>query len=129
MSVEEGGERGLLGGLDDHGAAGGQGGADLHEEHGAGEVPRDDEPHHADGLEECVGVKLPRHLQDLAVDLVGGAGEVAEGVGHGRDVDRFAPAEQLAGVQGVEGRQLLDVLVDQVRKFVHYLCPCLTIKK
>ncbi len=46
----QGRERRLAGGLQHHGAAGGQGRADLAGDHGGGEVPRRDRAHHPDRL-------------------------------------------------------------------------------
>jgi hypothetical protein len=57
-----------------------------------------------------------RHLERRAVHLVGGAGVVAQQVRGARDVPRLAHGEQLAGVHRVQRRQLLHVLVDQVRE-------------
>ncbi len=51
------GERGLLGGLEHHGAAGGEGRPKLPCRHQQGEIPRDDLPDHANGFAEGVGQK------------------------------------------------------------------------
>lgn len=91
MSIKESRERGLLGGLQDHGAAGGQGRANLGEEHGAGEVPGDDVAHNANWFEQSVGVELPCHLQYLSVDFVSSAGVVTQSVGYLRNVHRLTP--------------------------------------
>lgn len=113
--IEEGGEGGLLGGLDDEGAAGGQGGGGLEEEHGGGVVPGDDQPRHPDGLLQRVALQLPRHLQRLPVDLVRRARVVPQQVRRARDVDQLPRPEQLPRVHAVQRRQLLHVFLDQLR--------------
>ena len=116
VRVVERGERRLLGGLDDDGAARGERRADLEEEHHGGEVPGDDDAGHADGLPERVPLVPPRDAQHFAVDLVGGARVVAQHLRGGGDVDDLAHQQQLAGVGAVQRRQLLRVPVHQVRE-------------
>ena len=123
VGVEERGEGGLLGGLDDHGAAGGERRAGLEEEHGGGVVPRHDVADDADGLLERVPVARPRHLERLAVHLVRRAGVVPEQVRAAGDVDELPHREQLAGVHRVQRRQLLHVLLHQVRELVQDPSP------
>ena len=86
ISIEERGERSLLGWLDDDSAPGGEGWADLEEEHGSGEVPGDDGADHPDGLFESVTLKLSGHLERQPVDLVGRPGEVTQSFGASGDV-------------------------------------------
>jgi len=63
------------------------------------------------------------------VDLVGGAGVIAQQVRGARDVPDLADEEELAGVHRVQHRQLLDVLVDQVRELVQDPAPLLPINQ
>ena len=64
------GERGLLGRLDDEGAAGGERGADLPREHEQREVPRQHEADDADRLAHHEGDVVGRGGRELVVDLV-----------------------------------------------------------
>ena len=119
LGEEERAERRLLGGLDDHGAAGGQGRGDLDGEHGGGEVPGDDDPGDAQGLAEGVALELRLHLERLAVDLVRRAGEVPQAARRVADVDGLGDGRVLPGVQALQRRQLVRVLLHQVSEPRH----------
>jgi hypothetical protein len=119
VRVVERGKRRLLGGLDDDGAARGERRADLEEEHHGGEVPGDDDAHDADGLLERVALIPAGDAQDVAVDLVGSAGIVAQHLRGRGYVDDLAQQQQLPGVGTVQRRQLLRVLLHQVRQLAH----------
>lgn len=123
----QGAERRLLGGLDDQGAAGGQRRRHLDGEHGGREVPGDDDAGDAERLAQGVALELARHLQRLAVDLVGRAGEVAQAACGVADVHRPGHGRVLAGVQALQGRQLARVLLHQVGQPRHDPPPFLPI--
>lgn len=76
------GEGSLFGGFKDNGVTAGQSGTEFPGSHGEREVPGDDLADDTDGLAEGVGEFLMGGADGLAVDLVGPAGVVAEGVGN-----------------------------------------------
>ena len=95
LADAERGQRGLLGGLHDHGVAAGEGRAPLPGEHQEREVPGDDLADHADRLAKRVREEAAADRDGLPFDLVGPAGVVAERVDHAfhvadRVVDRLA---------------------------------------
>ncbi len=109
------GQRRLLGGLDDHGAAGGQGRAGLSGDHRGREVPGRDRGGDADGL-------LERHqalaglgaLQDVAVDALGFLGKPLQERGRVGDfAGRLGDGLALFGRH--DGSQVFLVLHHQLR--------------
>ena len=80
------GERGLFGGFEDNGVTAGQSGTEFPGSHGEREVPGDDLADDTDGLAEGVGEFLRGGADGLAVDLVGPAGVVTEGVDYFAEV-------------------------------------------
>lgn len=76
----ENAEGGLFGGFQDNGVSACEGRAQLPGGHGQREVPGDDLADNADGLTEGIGEFLVAGADGLAVDLVGPAGVVSEGV-------------------------------------------------
>ena len=116
LAEVERGERGLLGGLEHDGVAGGDRRDDLEGRHGQREVPRHDAGDDADRLATGVGVELAarhRHRDGGALHLGGPAGEVAEQLGGDADV-AAGGREALAVVERLELGELLGALVDQV---------------
>src|SRR5208337_1416329 len=83
------------------------------------EVPGDDLPSDADRLLLGVAEVVAPDGDDLALDLVGPAGVIAEAVDHERQVDVAALGDWLAVVKGLELGQLVDVLLGQVGEPVH----------
>ncbi len=119
----QGRKRRLFGDLQHHGAAGGQGRAELPGRHQEREVPRDDLAHHADRLGAGIGHVLSRRGQVgdrdvLAFELGRPAGHVVEHVGRQRHVGDARDAERLAVVQAFQLGQLVQVFVDQVADLV-----------
>ena len=115
------GERRLLGGLEDDGAAAGEGGRQLPAGHHDREVPGDDLADDADGLAQEIGEHRAADGDGLAVDLVGPAGVVLEAVDGGGDVDAEAVGDRLAGIDGVDLGELLAVVVDELAELVDEL--------
>src|SRR6185369_5278248 len=66
------GQRGVRGGLEDGGVAGGEGGCDLPRGHEDREVPRHDQPNDTDRLAQREVETRLGHRDRLAVDLVRG---------------------------------------------------------
>ena len=97
-----GGERRVLGGLEDHRVPGGQGGRDLPGQHEEGEVPRDDLADHANGLA----------VRELVVDQLRPAGVMVEVPRRQRDVEIARLADGLAVVQGLHDREQAGALLD-----------------
>ena len=113
-------QRRLLGGLEHDGAAARQRRRELPCRHQQREVPRDDLADHADRLAQRVGEVLARRRQrgdrnGRALDLRRPARHVAEQVGGERHVSRARDAERLAVVERLEHRELVRVLLDQLR--------------
>ena len=103
-----------LGGLEDDGVAGREGGAELPGGDVEREVPGDDQADDAERLAE-------RHVDAagdgdrLAVALVDRAGVEVEDVGHHSDLAAGA-ADRLADVVGLDPRELFVVLLDERRE-------------
>ena len=96
---DQGGFRRGVRGLEDHGVAGGQGGADLPDGHQERVVPRGHLGDDADRLAADVGgVALEVLTGGLALQDAGGAGEEAQLVGAGGD---FLGGDQGADLAGV----------------------------
>ncbi|MDT4843186.1 hypothetical protein FQZ97_771090 [compost metagenome] len=102
-------QRRHLGGLEHHGATGGQGRGEFPGGSHHGEVPRHDQPHHTDGLAaqtcgEVLAGQLHRTVL-LGVQTFGEAGVVLEGADHvvhidGRLEQRLAVVQRLQLDQG-----------------------------
>ena len=108
------GERGLLGGLEDGGAARGERGTDLPGRHQQREVPGDDLAADADRL----GLRVAEHVapgdrDDAALDLRRPAGEVLEVADRLGDVDGARELDRLAVVQRLQLGELVGVRVEQ----------------
>ena len=101
----QGGQRRLLGGLQDDGAAGRQGRTPLPRLHQQREVPGDDLADDADRLVAGVAEVRPFDGNRLAVDLVGPAGVVAIALDGQRQVGVEGVAVGLAVVERFEGGQ------------------------
>ena len=108
----DGGHGGELGGLDDDGVAGGEGGGDLPGEHQQGEVPGDDLADDADGglVAEAGVFAGEAGVGDVAEEL-GPAGVVVEVAGDEGDIDVAGLADGLAVVDGFEDGELAGVLL------------------
>ncbi|MNP21457.1 hypothetical protein D3C76_1140750 [compost metagenome] len=106
-------QRRHLGGLEHHGATGGQGRGEFPGGGDHGEVPRHDQPHHTDGLAaqtcgEVLAGQLHRTVL-LGVQTFGEAGVVLEGADHvvhidGRLEQRLAVVQRLQLDQGFTTR-------------------------
>ncbi len=114
-------ERGLLGGLEHDGAAGGEGGRELPGGHQQGEVPGDHLRADADGFAAGVAVHpgAGGDGQDGALDLGGPAGEVAQVRGGSAHVDVLREADGLAVVERLDLGELPGVRFDREREVVH----------
>ena len=97
-------------------------GPELPRRHRQREIPGNDLRHDADGLAQGVGMELGtracgnRRIEGRAFELRGPAGHVAEivaGVGH---IDHAGDELGLAVVQALQFRQLIGVLLDEVRE-------------
>ena len=114
------GQRRLLGRLEHHAVARGQGRAELPRGHQQREVPRDDLADDADRLAQRVGVEVGawhvghRDVDRVALDLGGPAGHVVEQVRRQRHVRAARHADRLAVVERLELGELLGVLEDEV---------------
>ena len=102
----QGGQRRLLGRLQDDGAAGRQGRTPLPGLHQQREVPRNDLADDADRLVPRVAEVRSLDGDGLAVDLVGPAGVVAIALDGQRQVGVQRIAQRLAVVERFEGGQL-----------------------
>lgn len=111
------GEGGLLGGLEDDGVTGGNGGGDLPRPHEEGEVPGDDLTADTNGLVTGVGEGLGVGVNSLTVDLVGPAGVVTEAAQSVGQVD-LGHGEGLAVVEGLNGGDSINVALNQVGQLV-----------
>ncbi len=117
------GERGLLGGLEDHGAAGGQRRADLEHGHEQREVPWHDLRGYSNGLAADIAVEGPARGRDrldkFAAQLGRPAGHVvdhADGAGH---IDGGGHALGLAVVDGLQLGELVGMGGEQIGELVH----------
>jgi len=79
-----------------------------------GEVPGHDAPYHPQGFPEGVVQKGTRHRDRLAVDLVGHSGKVPEVLHHRGHVDLSGLEIRLSVVPGLQGGQLVGVLLDEI---------------
>ncbi|MDZ7748879.1 MAG: hypothetical protein U5K43_08520 [Halofilum sp. (in: g-proteobacteria)] len=114
------GHRGLLGRLDDHAVARGQGRTQLPREHHQREVPRQHRADHPDGLAHDHRHGVVADRRGLVVDLVDGLGvpqDALDGLGH---VDRGAVADRLARVQALHHRELVAVALQQLAQAHHH---------
>ncbi len=112
----EAGHRGLLGELEDDGAAGGERGAELPGGHEQREVPGDDLGGDADGFAQGVGVEVAgeRERERVAGDFGGPSGHVAEHVDGERHVGGAGDGDGLAVVERLEFGEFVEVLFEQV---------------
>jgi hypothetical protein len=103
VGEQQRGERGVFGGLQDHGVPGGERGGDLPRQHQEGEVPRDDLAADAEGGMggEFLGQKLRQAR--VVVEMPLGEGDV--------DVARFA--DRLAVVEGFEDGEEAGMLLEK----------------
>lgn len=111
------GKRGLLGGLEDDGVTGGNGGGDLPRPHEEGEVPGDNLTADTNGLVTGVGEGLGVGVNSLTVDLVGPAGVVTDAAQSIGQVD-LGHGEGLAVVEGLNGGDSINVALNQVGQLV-----------
>jgi hypothetical protein len=110
-------ERRLLGRLENHGAARGERGGELPRRHRQREVPRDDRAHDADRLPARVHVHLGEGRGErFSPHLRAPPGEVAEVVDYDRKVTLPRIPKRLAVVEALQLRELLRVLLNQVRE-------------
>jgi hypothetical protein len=120
LAQAQGGERRVLGGLEDHRAAGGQRRRDLPHGHQQREVPRDDGADHAHRLAAGEAEELPvahqrhRQLHRAAFDLGGPAGHVADEVDGQGHVHVARHGHRLAVVDGFQLGEFLGVGFQQV---------------
>jgi len=126
LACNEGGERSLLGSLEDDSVTARDGGTDLPCPHEQREVPRDDLT--ADtkrlllGVVECVGGSV----DDLALDLVRPTSVVPQGSGAHAHVT-LRHGDGLAVVKRLDGGEDIEVLVEQVAELVQQLSALLGI--
>lgn len=111
------GERGLLGGLEDDGVTGSNGGGDLPRPHEEGEVPGDNLTADTNGLVTGVGEGLGVGVNSLTVDLVGPAGVVTDAAQSVGKVD-LGHGEGLAVIEGLNGGESINVTLNQVGQLV-----------
>ena len=105
---------GGAGGLDHHGAAGGEGGADLAGDHGVGEVPGRDRGAHAHGLLEHQDPARGHGLRDdVAIDPLGFLGEPLEERGAVADL-ALGLGQGLALLAGHQEGEVVGVGHDQL---------------
>lgn len=110
-------ERGLFSSLQDNSVTGGDGRTNLPGPHERGEVPGNDLAANTNGLVAGVGKSLRVGVNGLAVDLVGPSGVVADTANSHTQV-HLGHGEGLAVVQGLDGRDRLNVPLNQVGKLV-----------
>src|SRR5215218_5225369 len=119
----QGGGRCLLGRLHHEGAAGGEGGSQLEGEQQERRVPRRDGPHHSNGLPPRVDEEVGLVRRDgLALDLVGGSGEVVVPLRQGLELTAHLPQE-LAVVGALYYGDVLRVLGEHVGEATHQPRP------
>ena len=109
----QGRQRRLLGRLHHDGVPAGQGRAPLPRQHQQREVPGDDLADHADRLPQGVRQEVAPDRDRPALDLVGPAGVVAQGVADALHV-ALGVGDRLAAVERFERGELGGVLLDQV---------------
>ena len=116
LSEAKAGERGLLGELQDDGAAGCERGAELPGGHEKGEVPGDDLGDDADRLPDGVGEEVAgkRDGDSGSEGLGGPAAHVAEEVDGEGDVGDAGDGDGLAVVERFELGELVGVLLEEV---------------
>ncbi|MCY1357316.1 hypothetical protein D9M69_438050 [compost metagenome] len=125
----EGRQRGFVGGLEDHRAAGGQRRAELPAGQQQGEVPGDDGADHAHRLATDVAVELgighqrQGRVEGGAFDLGGPAGHVAEEVDGQLHVHDLGHGGALAVVQAFQFGQLPGVALHQVGQAPQQVLP------
>ncbi|MCY1409593.1 hypothetical protein D9M71_249460 [compost metagenome] len=107
-------QRSLLGRLEYHAVAGGQGRGEFPRGHQYREVPRDDLPDHAQRLVDVVGDGVFVDLGGAAFLGADATGEVAEVVGGQRDIGVQRLADRLAVVPGFGDGEQFQVLLDAV---------------
>ncbi|MCY1526860.1 hypothetical protein D9M68_619040 [compost metagenome] len=117
LGQAQGGQRGLFGGLEDHGVAGGERRAELPGRHHQGVVPGRDGGDHADRVAadhrgEARQVFPGRRTGKAAA----GAGEEAEHIGYGGKLVVQCGGVGFAAVVGLQLRQLFGVRFDAVGK-------------
>ena len=105
----QGAQRGLLGRLEHHAVAGGQGGADLPGRHLGGEVPGNHRAHHAHRLAQDQGQVVCGRGGHLAVNLVDRLRVPADAMNRVGHVAVDAIADRLACFQAVQQGQLAQV--------------------
>ena len=114
------GHRGLLGRLEDEGAARRQRRRDLQRRHDHREVPRHDLGGDADRLAPDIGMKGPRRRRHrrhrLAAELGRPAGHVVQHAEGGRDIERGGHGLRLAVVDRLELGEFVGMRLDQVRR-------------
>ena len=110
----EGAQWRQLGRLEDHRVSGREGRAHLPAAEHQREVPRNDRPDDAERLAQDV-VQEPRFdRNDVALELVGHAAEVAEGGRRSNDVQVSAVADRMTGVEALETCQFVGMGLDQI---------------
>ena len=115
-------ERGLLGRLQDDGAAGGKHRCELPGQHEEGEVPRNDLAHHAHRLALGEHEKASvLHRDGLARNLVGMPGVISEALDNERDVDVLRDGDRLAVVITFDLGELGGVTFNQIRKLIEQI--------
>ena len=107
-------QRGQLARLEHDRVPGGQGRAHLPAAEHQREVPRHDLPDHAEGLAADVVQEAGLDRDDVALELVGHAAEVAEAARGPGDVEGARVLDRVAGVRALERGQLGGVGVDGV---------------
>ena len=114
-------ERSELGRLEDHRIAGGERRCEPPPGDGHGEIPRDDDPHHAQGLvKREIDTSGDRYLE-TAVPL-GCGGVVLEHVAHIARLPTGIP-DDVAGIRHLEHGQFLPVGVHRCGKTAQQACP------
>src|SRR5437870_8162170 len=125
LGEEQRAEWRLLGWLEDHAVAAGEGRRELPRGHEQREVPRDDLPHHADRLAQRVAEVLPRkrYLLSRSIELGHPAGVVAKcGCGQ-RHVKQQRIVDRLPVVERFELRELVGPLLEHVTDLPQDLRP------
>jgi len=117
-------EGGLLGELENDGAAGGEGGTELPGGHEQGEVPGDDLGDDTDGLAGAVGEEVVTGGEGNGgpEGLGGPAGHVAEEVGGEGNICNAGDGDGLAVIKRFEFGELFGVLLDELPSFQRS-CP------
>ena len=118
----EGRKRGLLGGLEDDSVAASNGGADLPGPHEEREVPGDNLTANSNGLLLDVAEGVCVGVDDLALDLVGEAAIVSQGVGREAN-SGLCHCDGLAVVKGLNGSQCVEVGLEEVGQLDKQAAP------